>query len=132
MFEKYMIVEDDVQNIVENGQKTGFQFGARLPYYRGLGLSMVEEIIVTIDGEKIPQENVSLTVKGKNYTMAQMETEPEARWEMGEIEYVQVKKAGGIAAGEHKLHLLLNLRVSYMPFPSIRQSEKTILMMNVE
>jgi hypothetical protein len=123
-----MIVEDDVQNIVENGQKKGFQFGARLPYYRGLGLSMVEEIIVTIDGEKIPQENVSLTIQGKNYTMAQMETEPEARWEMGEIEYIQVQKSGGITAGEHKLHLLLNLRVSYMPFPSIRQSEKTIKM----
>ncbi len=126
MFEKYMIVEDDVQNIVENGQNTGFQFGARLPYYRGLGLSMVEEIIVTIDGEKIQQENVSLTVQDKNYTMAQMEIEPEARWEMGEIAHVQVRKKGGLTTGEHKLHLLLNLRVSYMPFPSIRQSEKVI------
>jgi hypothetical protein len=26
---------------------------------------------------------------------------------MGEIEYIQVQKAGGIAVGEHKLHLLL-------------------------
>jgi hypothetical protein len=126
MFEKYMIVENDVQNIVENGKNIGFQFGARLPYYRGLGLSMVEEVLVTIDGEKIPQEKISLTLQGKKYTMAQMEIEPDARWEMGEIAHLQVQKVGGIVSGEHKLHLLLNLRVSYMPFPSIRQSEKTI------
>ena len=35
MFEKYMIVENDAANIVENGKITGFKFGARLPYYRG-------------------------------------------------------------------------------------------------
>lgn len=127
MFEKYMIVEDDVENVIENGQITGFQFGARLPYYRGLGLSMVEEIIVTVDDEKIPQENIVLLVRGNSYTMAQLEVEADERWEMGEIVHVKVLKNGGLSKGTHKLHLFMNLRISYMPFPSIRQSEKTIL-----
>jgi len=126
-----MIVEDDVQNIIENGEKIGFQFGARLPYYRGLGLSMVEEIMVTIDGEKIPTENISLGIHGKNFTMKEMENEAEERWEMGEVAHIKVQKIGGIAVGEHKLHLFINLRISYMPFPSIRQSEKTITMRDV-
>lgn len=122
------MILDDVENVIENGQVTGFQFGARLPYYRGLGLSMVEEISVTIDGEKIPQENISLLIHGKSYTMAQMEVEAEERWEMGEIAYVKALKADGLSAGTHQLHLLLNLRISYMPFPSVRQSEKSILL----
>ncbi len=126
MFEKYMIVEDDVQNVVENGKITGFQFGARLPYYRGLGLSMVEEIGIKIDGEEISQGVIKLTVHGNTYSLAQMEIEPEDRWEMGEIAYITVPKEGGLTKGEHKINLMLNLRVSYMPFPSIRMSEKTI------
>lgn len=121
-----MIVEDDVENVIENGQITGFQFGARLPYYRGLGLSMVEEIIVTIDGEKIPQEDVQLLIHGNSYTIAEMEFKADESWEMGEVAHVRVRKEGGIAPGKHKLHLYLNLRVSYMPFPSIRQSEKIV------
>ncbi len=126
MFEKYMIVEDDIQNVVENGKITGFQFGARLPYYRGLGLSMVEEIGIKIDGEEISQSVIKLTVHGNTYSLAQMESEPEDRWEMGEIAYITVPKEGGLTKGEHKINLMLNLRVSYMPFPSIRMSEKTI------
>ena len=55
MFEKYMIVPETAKN-TENG----FQFGARLPYYRGISLSMVEEIVVTIDGETIPQNQVKI------------------------------------------------------------------------
>ena len=56
MFEQYMIVENDAENIVENGKVTGFQFGARLPYYRGIALSLVEDIVVKVDGEDVPRE----------------------------------------------------------------------------
>jgi Domain of unknown function (DUF6379) len=127
MFEKYMILENDVQNIVENGKITGFQFGARLPYYRGLGLSMVEDIGVKIDGQAIDAERISLSVHGNIYTLNQMETEAHDRWEMGEVGHISVRKDGGLSKGEHQLNLMLNLRISYLPFPAIRVSEKTIM-----
>jgi hypothetical protein len=127
MFEKYMILENDIQNIVENGKITGFKFGARLPYYRGLGLSMVEDIGVKIDGQSIDAEWISLSVHGNTYTLKQMETEAIDRWEMGEVGYISVKKDGGLSKGEHQLNLMLNLRISSLPFPAIRVSEKTIM-----
>ncbi len=127
MFEKYMIVETDVQNTVENGEITGFKFGARLPYYRGLGLSMVEEIGLQVDGEAFLAESILFTVHGNTYTLAQMETEANDRWEMGEIAHISVKKAGGLSKGEHRLNLMLNLRISYLPFPAIRLAEKIVV-----
>jgi hypothetical protein len=128
MFEKYMIHENDVQNIVENGKVTGFKFGAKLPYYRGLGLSMVEEIGVKIDGIDIPKNQIQLSVHGNTYTLEQLETEADDRWEMGEIGHIIISQVSGLSKGEHKINLMLNLRISYMPFPSIRLSEKTITM----
>jgi hypothetical protein len=127
MFEKYMILENDIQNIVENDKIIGFQFGARLPYYRGLGLSMVEDIGVKINGQAIESEQISLSVHGNTYTLKQMETEANDRWEMGEVGHISVKKDGGLSKGEHQLNLMLNLRISYLPFPAIRVSEKTIM-----
>lgn len=126
MFEKYMIVENDVKNIVENGKTTGFEFGARLPYYRGIALSLVEDIVVKVDGEEVSKEAIKLSAHGNTYTLAQMETEIDDRWNMGEVAHVIVEKEGGLPKGEHKIFMLLNMRIAYLPFPSIRKSEKTI------
>src|SRR5690349_9423 len=127
MFEKYMIVDSDVKNIVENGKTTGFQFGARLPYYRGIPLSLLEDLAVSINGEEVPRESVQFSVHGNTYTLAQMQTEVDDRWNMGEVAYIIVPKEGGLPKGEHQVRLMLNMRIAYLPFPSIRTSEKTVV-----
>lgn len=121
MYEKYMIVPEQAQT-TENG----FQFGARLPYYRGVSLSMVEEIEVSVDGETLSQTAVNITVNGKTYNLEQRENELDSRWEMGDVAMLNVVKVGGLSKGEHNIGLKINLRIGYMPFPSIRVSEKKI------
>ena len=126
MFEKYMIVEDNLKNVVENGLTKGFEFGARLPYYRGVCLSMVEEIEVSLDGEVLPQDRVDITVHNNTYNLQQRENETEDRWEMGEVATLIVHKEGGLSAGKHELGLKINIRIGYLPFPAIRVASKTI------
>jgi Domain of unknown function (DUF6379) len=122
MFEKYMIVPEKAKN-TENG----FQFGARLPYYRGVSLSMVEEIEVTLDGETLPQNVVSINVHDNTYNLEQRENETDDRWEMGEVAILTVNKAGGLPSGEHTIGLKINIRIGYLPFPAIRVAEKKII-----
>ena len=117
MFDRYMICGDTVRNLIREGKVVGFEFGARIAYYRGLGLSMVEDLAVTVDGEKIPRECVRFSVGGRTFALDEMETEYEARWEFGEIATVSVLKENGLSPGEHTLELIEQLRVSYMPFP---------------
>ena len=124
MFDKYMIVEDTLRNTVKNGSTTGFEFGARLPYYRGLGLSMVEDIGVSVDGQKIAREHIRLTLRGRTYTMKEMETEFDDSWQMGEIGTITVDFPGGIKPGSHQIELYEQLRVSYMPVPVVGKDAK--------
>lgn len=126
MFDKYMIVENTAKNVAKDGKVTGFSFGARMPYYRGLGLSMVEDVAVTVDGEKFPRDRVLVTVSTGTFTLDRMETEFDARWEFGEVATVTVLKDGGLAAGDHKLELMEQLRVSYMPFPISGKDAKVV------
>ncbi len=121
MFEKYMIVEDNLKN-----SENGFEIGARLPYYRGVSLSMLEEIEVSLDGETLPQDKVDITVHGNTYNLEQRENETDDRWEMGEVATLIVHKDGGLSDGEHKLGLKINIRIGYLPFPAIRVAEKSI------
>ncbi len=126
MFDKYMICEDTVRNVVKDGRVAGFELGARLPYYRGLGLSMVEDVAVSVDGEKIQRESVRVTLRGRTYTLDEMETEYEDRWEMGEVATVTVLKPGGLNAGPHTIELVERLRVAYLPFPLIGRDLKQV------
>lgn len=116
MFDNKIIVPDSLERVADVDGKPGFAVLARLPYYRGLGLSMVEEIGVTIDGEKIPRADVRFSVRGRTWTLDQMETEYGDRWNFGEKARVLVQKAGGLAPGKHVVELAIRLRISYLPF----------------
>lgn len=125
-----MIVETDVQHVVEDGT-TRFRFGARLPYYRGIYVSLIDDIGVTIDGKTVHRDDLRLTVHGNTYSLAELEEEADDRWNMGEVAHISFPTSTGLTPGEHRLGLMLNLRIAYMPFPSIRKSEKTITISDV-
>src|SRR3974390_784302 len=126
MFDQYMICTDGFCNTREGGQVTGFQFGARLPYYRGLGLSMVEDIAITVEGNAVAKEDILFCVRGKSWTLAELESEASERWEMGEIATLKVRKAGGLAKGNHKIELAEQLRISYLPFSPVTRDAKQL------
>jgi len=125
MFDKYMICEDGFENVMADGRAVGFAFLARLPYYRGIGFSMVEDVAVTVDGEAIPRDAVRVTKSGRSWTLDEMETEYTERWNFGEKVRIVVMKDGGLAPGRHALTLAERLRISYLPFvPTTRDSKE--------
>lgn len=126
MFDRYMIVESGFRNQREDGQVRGFEFGARLPYYRGLGLSMVEDIQVKVDGQPVPRERLRFVLRGRRYTLEEMERTYDAVWEMGEVARIEVVQPGGLPSGPHTIELTEMLRVSYMPFPIAGRDTKTL------
>ncbi|TWB80319.1 hypothetical protein FBZ87_102743 [Nitrospirillum amazonense] len=128
MFDKYMICEDGFGNVVEGGQVVGFTFLARLPYYRGIGLSMVEDIGVIIDGEPVSRQDVRFSVRGRTWTLDEMETEYTERWNFGEKAAVTVLRPDGLAPGRHRLQLSERIRVSYLPFvPTTRDTKELVI-----
>lgn len=126
MFDKYIICEDGFQNVTEGGQVIGFQLMARLPYYRGLGISMVEDLGITIDSDAVAREAIRITLHGKTYTLDEMEVEYEDRWEFGEPGVVTVLQPGGLNPGAHTVEVSPQLRVSYLPFILKGKDVKTL------
>ena len=126
MFDKYMICEGTLRNVPLGQRPVAFEFGARLAYYRGLGLSMIEDLAVSVDGEKMPRDKVRLTVAKRTYTLDELETEYDAVWNFGEMATITVLRDGGLTTGEHRLELAEQLRVSYMPFPITGRDAKTV------
>lgn len=126
MFDKYLIVDDSLRNVGPADAPTGFAFEAKLGYYRGLGLSMIEALDIKIDGEPVDRGAVRFDEGKGPLTLDEMETAYDRRWPFGVAATITVERPGGLAPGEHHLAFSERLRVSYMPFPSMNADEKTL------
>ena len=113
MFDKYIIVGEEFRNIVEGSKRTGFQLGARLPYYRGIQVQQVDNLDLTVDGKQIPRDQINVTLHGNTYTLDEFLKEENDRWEFGEVGIVTVSTPGGLPPGEHKVELAPYLRIGY-------------------
>jgi hypothetical protein len=127
MFDEMIIREGSVRNVVDaDGAVTGFSFATHIPYYRGLGLSMIEVPEVAVDGVAVSEEDLRFTYNGVTRTFAELADVSDVRWELRTFATITVLRDGGLAAGEHEIFVNLRLRVSYLPFLSENRFTRTV------
>ena len=56
---------DGFRNIEQDGKVVGYEFQFKAQYYRGVTLSIVRDIQVTVDGEKAAPEDIRFTVNNR-------------------------------------------------------------------
>ncbi|NKI98506.1 DUF6379 domain-containing protein [Novosphingobium sp. SG707] len=95
--------------------EAGFTLRLRQPNYRGLRLSLIEGIDITVDGQTYPAEANSILLRGEVYSHAAMAEATETWWNVGETIAVQVAKPDGLSAGVHEVGCTLRLRHPYFP-----------------
>ena len=109
MYDKHIIYPNSLHNLADG---SGFALGVRLPYYRGQPLSVVEDIAVKVDGEAVPREQVRFSVRGKTWTLDQLEENTHERWEFGEVAEVSVLRPQGLTSGEHDVAVGLGVELA--------------------
>jgi hypothetical protein len=119
MYDKHIIYPDSLRNVSDGEGVSGWGVGVRLPYYRGQVLSAVEDIALTVDGHKVPREDIRFSVRGKTWTLDELETTYDERWEFGEVAQVSVRQPGGLAGGMHSVTAAVQLRISYLPWSPV-------------
>jgi hypothetical protein len=113
MYEKYMIEPESIKNVIVDKVPVGFEFETKIPYYRGVSLSCVDNIEVWFNDYKIPSDKLTFTVDGHTYTLKEMETIATLRWEFGEKAKVFCPMDGGIGMGVHDIKVTIWIRISY-------------------
>lgn len=121
MFDKYILVDDSLR-----GTADGFSFEVMLGYYRGLGLSMVEDLLVSVDGQTVPRDAIWFDEGKGLISLSDMEHAYDRRWPFGSKATIVVKHPQPLAAGDHQLSLKEVLRISYLPFPLVAEDSKTL------
>lgn len=118
MFDRYALTDGTLKNVEKNGKIIGYSMESKITYYRSIPCSMIHDIQITVDGEKVPREKISFSPNGKDYfTLPELETVTTYKWEYGDQGYFFVEKDGGLTHGEHEVTFMSIMRVSYIPFP---------------
>ena len=106
------------RNVTEDGKVIGYSFEIKAQYYRGITLSIIRDLKVTVDGETADRENVRLTINGVMFTLEECRTviDSDYRWEFGDYATVTVLKEGGLTDGPHHILCHQSIAPSYMTF----------------
>lgn len=119
MYEYQLIQSSGFRNHGPEGARTGFEVRLRLPNYRGMRLSLLDGVDVTVDGEYFGHEGNSLILHDRIYDLEAIRNATTVRWAMGEPASVLVPKTGGLLPGIHRLRVAARVRAPYFP-PHLR------------
>ncbi|MPQ99725.1 hypothetical protein GB931_17725 [Modestobacter sp. I12A-02628] len=124
MFDQYIVCEEGFR--ARDDGRAGGVVEVRMPYYRGLTLSMVEAVDLVLDGRPVPPADTTLTVHGNTYAPDQLGRTTDDRWEMGERAQLAFLTDEPLAPGEHDVAVAVRLRISYMPVPGGGRDRKRL------
>jgi hypothetical protein len=115
MFDKYIVCEEGFRP--RDDGRPGGVVEVRMPYYRGLTLSMVEAVDLVLDGTPVPADRTTFTVHGNTYTFDRLPQVIDDRWEVGERAQLAFLTDEPLTPGDHDVTVAVRLRISYMPVP---------------
>jgi hypothetical protein len=126
----YNLLQRGFKNVTENGQAAGFQVMIKTAYYRGVVLSLIEDLELIVDGEQFGSDRMQFTVAGRTFTFAEMAKTTDVWWPWLEPAVVTVRKPGGLKPAVHDVQAVVKLRISYMPFtPTVYPFQDKLVLM---
>lgn len=101
------------RNRIIEGSCTGYEFQIDNLSYRGIWISTIEDIELTVDGERIPKSNMMFFCNGIGYSVDDMVTHTENFWGCMDSGVLRIYKVGGLSKGSHKFELTVKKRADF-------------------
>lgn len=115
MQDPYVIMGTGFKNTVTGTEVTGYQVNVRIPYYRGVYLSAVNSLTLSVDGRPVPRGQIRIVVSGHSFALDEAEEAGDTRWGFGDPATLLVQQAGGLKPGLHTVEVGIAIRKSYFP-----------------
>ena len=119
MFDGYLIRQDSLENVAEDGKIVGFKFAVRIADYRGCFLSLVNGYYVECDGIVYPAEKQKIEINGKRpRSYDEIKKCVWEHWDYDDEAYIHIEKEGGLKPGSHEIRLQQSIlaQYGYMPW----------------
>ena len=105
-----MLCEEPVENFVIGGKVRGYRINIRINSYRGMSLSCIQGLSVTVDGEKVPESDIAFLVNDKRFLLHELADQYKEYWYVLDKAVLEITKAGGLSVGEHEVEVTMVCR----------------------
>ena len=112
-YNKIFICNDAIKNTTVEDVVIGYEFKVKYPSYRGTFLSCIEDLSFRVDGKEIPKEDVYFCLNNKQFLLDELKDCFKEYWFVRDKATIQVRKAGGIESGEHRVNAFMKHRIPY-------------------
>lgn len=92
---------------------TGYTFQIDNLSYRGIWVSTIEDIELTVDGEKVPKNAMLFCIHGMKIPIDDLGGHSEVFWGAKDDGILSVNKVGGLKAGDHKFEIVIKKRADF-------------------
>jgi len=104
------VVRDDALHATSDG----FALDIRSHWYRSLPLTSLVGLDLTVDGEKVPEDDMTVGVNGQEFTVAQLADGYDEWWYVLDPIALRVRKPGFDCAQPHDIEFGLGLSIPYI------------------
>nr|WP_272918135.1 DUF6379 domain-containing protein [Actinomadura rayongensis] len=111
----------------------GYALAVRLPWYRALPVSAVEQLDVALDGVRAPADAISFEVNGRARSLAAARDDWDESWYVLDDGVVRV--AAEVPPGSaHEVEVVLGVRIPYLPVAGkpLLMTERCVKTMSVK
>jgi len=112
MHDELMIANEKLRKLPAPNEKT-LSFDVRLPWYRSLPTSCVEDMTFEIDGQVLPSRSVSLLINGMPFDLDGISQLSNAQWFVLDNIEVLARLPEPLSTGFHNVKLTTRLRIPY-------------------
>jgi Domain of unknown function (DUF6379) len=134
IFDEHIISRDRIRPRPDG--VPGARLDLRLPWYRGLPLSCVERLEISIDGESIPANDITLSLYGYQHELDELPALHDVVWFTLDTADVRVRTAAPLAQGDHQVDVTIQARIPYVSasagwkFAPVAQCSKVVPMVD--
>jgi hypothetical protein len=105
-----LLTEDSLRTHPE-----GLALSLSLPWYRSLWLSSVTTVRVTVDGDEVPEDDLSFEMGGRRYALDELPDQSETLWYLQEHPLLVLRHDPPVELGErYDIGIAGELRLPYM------------------
>lgn len=129
MLDRDLIQNRGFRNVTTDGVITGFELQLRMPNYRGVWGSLIDGVDVVVDGESWTREIPLWTLQGRTFTIDELRSSTDVRWQLDEPAIITVPVDGGLTVGVHHVSVDIALHAPYIPAefqPSVFHAERKV------
>ena len=102
-----------LKNKSVEGCCTGYTFEIDNLSYRGIWISTLEGIALTVDKTPVAEENIMVCLKGMKFPICDLGGHTEVFWGATDTCVINVNKIGGLCPGEHTLAIEIHKRADF-------------------